>query len=256
MLPDTPGHAGDPGDPRRPRLERDDGVRTSARRRGRQERPRLARAGADVRGLRGQHRRGRRRGADGRARDAARRDPARRPHAPRRRPHRVPQAARARRPHARADAHRAPRGERPRRRARRRRRRLPGEAVRARRAAGAPARAAAAHEHVTATTRCCASATSSLDPARRQAWRGDRELELTKTEFDLLELLLYNAGIVLSRDQIYERIWGFDFETSSKSLDVYISYLRRKTEEAGETRLDPHGAGSRVHGPPCMRGAA
>ena len=77
----------------------------------------------------------------------------------------------------------------------------------------------------------------SLDPARRQVRRGDRELELTKTEFDLLELLLFNAGIVLTREQIYERIWGFDFETSSKSLDVYISYLRRKTEEAGETRL-------------------
>jgi two-component system response regulator MprA len=76
-----------------------------------------------------------------------------------------------------------------------------------------------------------------LDPPRRQAWRGDRELELTKTEFDLLELLLYNAGIVLTRDQIYERIWGYDFETSSKSLDVYISYLRRKTEEKGEARL-------------------
>ena len=76
-----------------------------------------------------------------------------------------------------------------------------------------------------------------LDPPRRQAWRGDRELELTKTEFDLLELLLYNAGIVLTRDQIYERIWGYDFETSSKSLDVYISYLRRKTEENGEARL-------------------
>jgi two-component system response regulator MprA len=77
----------------------------------------------------------------------------------------------------------------------------------------------------------------SLDPARRTARRGDRPLELTKTEFDLLELLLHNAGIVLTRDQIYERIWGFDFETSSKSLDVYISYLRRKTEEAGEPRL-------------------
>ena len=77
----------------------------------------------------------------------------------------------------------------------------------------------------------------SLDPARRQAWRGDRPLELTKTEFDLLELLLFNAGIVLTREQIYERIWGYDFETSSKSLDVYISYLRRKTEEAGESRL-------------------
>ena len=55
--------------------------------------------------------------------------------------------------------------------------------------------------------------------------------------FDLLELLLFNAGIVLTREQIYERIWGFDFETSSKSLDVYISYLRRKTEETGESRL-------------------
>ena len=63
------------------------------------------------------------------------------------------------------------------------------------------------------------------------------QLELTKTEFDLLELLLFNAGIVLTREQIYERIWGYDFETSSKSLDVYISYLRRKTEEAGESRL-------------------
>ena len=77
----------------------------------------------------------------------------------------------------------------------------------------------------------------TLDPARRQVHRGSRELELTKTEFDLLELLMYNAGIVLTRVQIYERIWGFDFETSSKSLDVYISYLRRKTEESGESRL-------------------
>ena len=76
-----------------------------------------------------------------------------------------------------------------------------------------------------------------LDPLRRQAFRGTRLLDLTKTEFDLLELLVHNAGIVLTRDQIYERIWGYDFETSSKSLDVYISYLRRKTEEAGESRL-------------------
>jgi two-component system response regulator MprA len=77
----------------------------------------------------------------------------------------------------------------------------------------------------------------ALDPLRRQAWRGDRPLELTKTEFDLLELLLHNAGIVLTRDQIYERIWGYDFETSSKSLDVYISYLRHKTEADGALRL-------------------
>jgi two-component system response regulator MprA len=77
----------------------------------------------------------------------------------------------------------------------------------------------------------------SLDPQRRQAWRGHRELELTKTEFDLLELLLANANIVVTRDTIYERIWGYDFETSSKSLDVYIGYLRRKTEADGEPRL-------------------
>ena len=76
-----------------------------------------------------------------------------------------------------------------------------------------------------------------LDPMRRQAWRAGRELELTKTEFDLLELLMFNAGIVVSRDSIYERIWGYDFETSSKSLDVYIGYLRRKTEIDGLPRL-------------------
>ncbi len=76
-----------------------------------------------------------------------------------------------------------------------------------------------------------------LDPERRQAWRGDRELELTKTEFDLLELLMFNHGVVVTRETIYERIWGFDFETSSKSLDVYIGYLRRKTEADGESRV-------------------
>jgi two-component system response regulator MprA len=76
-----------------------------------------------------------------------------------------------------------------------------------------------------------------LDPMRRRAWRADRELELTKTEFDLLELLMFNAGIVVSRESIYERIWGYDFETSSKSLDVYIGYLRRKTEADGAARL-------------------
>jgi two-component system response regulator MprA len=77
----------------------------------------------------------------------------------------------------------------------------------------------------------------SLDPLRRSAERGGRALELTKTEFDLLELLMLNAGIVLGRDTIYDRIWGFDFETGSRSLDVYIGYLRRKTEAEGEPRL-------------------
>lgn len=76
-----------------------------------------------------------------------------------------------------------------------------------------------------------------VDPGPRRARRGDRSLELTKTEFDLLELLVHNAGLVLSRQTIYERIWGYDFETTSKSLDVYIGYLRRKTEQEGEARL-------------------
>jgi two-component system, OmpR family, response regulator MprA len=76
-----------------------------------------------------------------------------------------------------------------------------------------------------------------LDRRARRVTRGAVEIELTKTEFDLLELLLSNAGMVLSRDTIYERIWGYDFETSSKSLDVYIGYLRRKTEEGGLSRL-------------------
>jgi len=76
-----------------------------------------------------------------------------------------------------------------------------------------------------------------LDPLRRAVTRGDRDVELTKTEFDLLELLMDHAGIVLSREQIYEHIWGFDFETGSRSLDVYIGYLRRKTEADGEARL-------------------
>jgi two-component system response regulator MprA len=76
-----------------------------------------------------------------------------------------------------------------------------------------------------------------LDPLRRTVRRGSRDIELTKTEFDLLELLMEHAGIVLSRDQIYEHIWGFDFETGSRSLDVYVGYLRRKTEADGEPRL-------------------
>ncbi|HEY5578214.1 MAG TPA: response regulator transcription factor [Acidimicrobiia bacterium] len=77
----------------------------------------------------------------------------------------------------------------------------------------------------------------TLEPNTRTVTRGERNIELTKTEFDLLELLLHNAGIVLTREVIYERIWGYDFETTSNSLDVYVGYLRRKTEEAGEARL-------------------
>lgn len=77
----------------------------------------------------------------------------------------------------------------------------------------------------------------SLDPETREVRRGDREIELTRTEFLLLELLLRNPKRVLTRELILERVWGYDFETSSNSLDVYIGYLRRKTEGGGEARL-------------------
>jgi two-component system, OmpR family, response regulator MprA len=76
-----------------------------------------------------------------------------------------------------------------------------------------------------------------IDAAARRAWRADRELELTKTEFDLLELLAINAGVVLSHSSIYDQIWGYDFGPDSKALAVYIGYLRRKTEESGEDRI-------------------
>jgi two-component system, OmpR family, response regulator MprA len=76
-----------------------------------------------------------------------------------------------------------------------------------------------------------------LDPRSRQASRGGRAMDLTKTEFDLLELLVWNAGVVLSRETLYERIWGYDFKTSSRSLDVYVGYLRNKLEAEGEPRL-------------------
>ncbi len=76
-----------------------------------------------------------------------------------------------------------------------------------------------------------------IDRAGRRVWRGEREVELSKTEFDLLELLARNSGIVLDASTIYDRIWGYDFGPDSKNLAVYIGYLRRKTEEAGEERL-------------------
>ncbi len=77
----------------------------------------------------------------------------------------------------------------------------------------------------------------TMNLSTRVVKRGETVFDLTKTEFDLLELLLSNAEIVLTRDVIYDRIWGYDFETSSNSLDVYIGYLRRKTEEGDSNRL-------------------
>jgi two-component system response regulator MprA len=76
-----------------------------------------------------------------------------------------------------------------------------------------------------------------LNPMTREVRRGDRVINLTKTEFDLLEMLMQKPGQVFTREQIYEEIWGYEFETSSKSLDVYIGYLRRKTEDGGASRL-------------------
>jgi two-component system response regulator MprA len=76
-----------------------------------------------------------------------------------------------------------------------------------------------------------------LDPARHEARRGDRRIELTRTEFLLLEQLMLHPTRVLSREIIFDRVWGYDFGPSSNSLEVYIGYLRRKTEAGGEPRL-------------------
>jgi two-component system response regulator MprA len=77
----------------------------------------------------------------------------------------------------------------------------------------------------------------TLDPGTYEASRGERRLELTRTEFQLLELFLRNPRQVLTRSLIYERVWGYDFGFGSNSLHVYIGYLRRKLEAGGEPRL-------------------
>jgi two-component system response regulator MprA len=77
----------------------------------------------------------------------------------------------------------------------------------------------------------------SLDPETRDVRRGDRPISLTRTEFALLELLLANPRRVLTRSQILEQVWGYDFPTTGNALEVYIGYLRRKTEAEGEKRL-------------------
>jgi two-component system response regulator MprA len=70
-----------------------------------------------------------------------------------------------------------------------------------------------------------------LDPATREVRRGDRDIELTRTEFALLELLMANVGRVMTRSQIYEHVWDYDFGPTSNSLEVYVGYLRRKLGE-------------------------
>jgi two-component system response regulator MprA len=76
-----------------------------------------------------------------------------------------------------------------------------------------------------------------LDPGTREVRRGDRSMSLTRTEFSLLELLLTHPKQVLTRSRILEEVWGYDFPTSGNALEVYVGYLRRKTEAAGEPRL-------------------
>ena len=76
-----------------------------------------------------------------------------------------------------------------------------------------------------------------LDPGTREVMRGGERIELTRTEFSLLELFLLNPRQVLTRSLIFERVWGYDFGFASNSLDVYIGYLRRKTEAGGKPRL-------------------
>ncbi len=77
----------------------------------------------------------------------------------------------------------------------------------------------------------------TLDPGTREVHRGERSMSLTRTEFALLEMLMANPRRVLTRSRILEEVWGFDFPTSGNALEVYVGYLRRKTEAEGEPRL-------------------
>ncbi len=90
-----------------------------------------------------------------------------------------------------------------------------------------------------------------LDLRAHEAWRGERLMQLTRTEFLLLEMFLRQPRKVLSRSAIFEHVWGYDFGSSSNSLGVYMGYLRRKTEEGGEPRLlhTVRGVGYVLRGP-------
>jgi two-component system response regulator MprA len=76
-----------------------------------------------------------------------------------------------------------------------------------------------------------------LEPATRDVWRGDRRMELSRTEYALLELFLRHPRQVLERSTVFEQVWGYDFGATSNVLGVYMGYLRRKTEAGGEPRL-------------------
>jgi two-component system response regulator PrrA len=77
----------------------------------------------------------------------------------------------------------------------------------------------------------------TVDADTRTARRGGTELDLTRREFDLLEVLARNQGVVLSRDRLLELVWGYDFDVGTNAVDTFVSYLRRKTEAGGAARL-------------------
>jgi DNA-binding response OmpR family regulator len=76
-----------------------------------------------------------------------------------------------------------------------------------------------------------------VDPAKRSVSRGGRAIDLTRREFELLEELVRHRGVVLSRQQLLERVWGYDFEVDGNVVDVFVGYLRRKLEAGGEPRI-------------------
>jgi two-component system response regulator MprA len=89
-------------------------------------------------------------------------------------------------------------------------------------------------DHATETLRY---ADLALDPGAHEVHRGERRVDLSRTEFTLLELFMRHPRQVLTRTQIFESVWGYDLGASSNALGVYMGYLRRKTEQAGEPRL-------------------
>jgi two-component system response regulator MprA len=112
-------------------------------------------------------------------------------------------------------------------------------------------RAAPVPDDGTRASAALQTASLRVDPAARRAWWADEELQLSKTEFDLLELMVRNEGIVLDHSTIYQRIWGYDFGADSKNLAVYVGYLRRKLACAGAPNLihTVRGVGYAVRGP-------
>ncbi|MEM8618714.1 MAG: response regulator transcription factor [Actinomycetota bacterium] len=95
-----------------------------------------------------------------------------------------------------------------------------------------------------------------LDPAAHTVYRGSRQIEVTRTEFQILELLMRNVDTVLDRATMYREIWGYESETSSKALDVHTRYVRRKLEADGEPRLlrTVHGVGYVIRSADEVRG--